>query len=140
MKYSFKQTNASEVLDYEEIKVKTLKINTFGNLDPSTPSTENGYNYDGKFIEMKIGPHGNMKNIPVYSISSKIETKPLITINPDGKRLIEITTPSENVFWIYTNLPKISKFTKQLELKSSGLAPNEGSFMLTDRIQAIPKI
>ena len=140
LKYSFKQTNASEVLDYEEIKVKTLKINTFGNLDPSTPSTENGYNYDGKFIEMKISPHGNMKNIPVYSITSKIETKPLITINPDGKRLIEITTPSENVFWIYTNLPKISKFTKQVELKSSGLAPNEGSFMLTDRIQAIPKI
>ena len=29
---------------------------------------------------------------------------------------------------------------KQVELKSSGLAPNEGSFMLTDRIQAIPKI
>lgn len=140
LKYSFNQTNASDVLDYEEIKVKTLKLNTFGKLDGSIPSTENGFNYNNKFIELKLAPHGKLMDIPIYSVTSKIDYRSLIMINPDGKRLIEIKTPSDNIFWIYTNLKKVSKFTKQVELKSSGLSPIEGSYMLTDRIQAFPRV
>ena len=84
-----------------------------------------------------------VKYLPIYNVASKTMTRNVAMIKPDGRRLIEIHTPLfngqvNNVYWIYTDVRKESKFEKQ-DLKESGFQPRDGTFMLTDRIQPIPK-
>ena len=142
LNYSMPQSEPKNVLANEVLRVKRLTEDD-GSFNSSIPSTANGFNYKSNFISLKLNSNGSVKYLPVYNVASKTMTRNVAMIKPDGRRLIEIHTPLfngqvNNVYWIYTDVRKESKFEKQ-DLKESGFQPRDGTFMLTDRIQPIPK-
>lgn len=146
LRYSFKQTETSEILPYEQVVVKRYEF-VDGKLNASIISTVNGYRFNDSFINLSLMANGSTKRIPVYNYASKFMDRNLIVINPEGRKLIEIITPSSynyrnNLFWIFTNLKGISIFNENdgVKLIESGFHPKSGTFMLTDRIQPIPKM
>lgn len=142
LNYSMPQSEPKNVLANEVLRVKRLTEDD-GSFNSSIPSTANGFNYKSNFISLKLNSNGSVKYLPIYNVASKTMTRNVAMIKPDGRRLIEIHTPLfngqvNNVYWIYTDIRKESKFEKQ-DLKESGFQPRDGTFMLTDRIQPIPK-
>lgn len=145
LKYAFKQTDASKVLEYEQVRVKVFKMNQKNEIE-TTPSSVNGFKFGSGFINLKLDAHGSAKRIPVYSIASKIDIRNMAVVNPNGLRCVEFLTPStgkineNNVFWLFTETPKESKFTKKVKLQKSEIHPNDAQYMLGDRIQSVYKV
>lgn len=141
LKYSCKQTVASNVLEYEQVRVKSIKINSSNELEPQQ-STLNGYKYGSGFIDLKLNALGSTKYIPVYSLAAKIDTRNLTIINPNGLRMVQIITPStgkvdeNSVYWIYTASKKESSFSK-VALKKNAVHPTDAEYMLADRVSAV---
>lgn len=148
--YSFKQSLPADALPSEIVSVKRLEVKGNGKLEANKPITKNGYDYNSKFISIKLSGTGTTKYIPIYAPATSVTTRNLAMVNPDGLKLVEVITPSSgilvdnNVFWIYTSVTK-SKFAMnkkegEVDLKASGYQPRSGTYMLTDRIQGLPLI
>lgn len=145
--YSFVQALPRLALENETMRVKLLPVDGTGSISGSVKSTKNGFNWKDKFISMKLSGTGSTKYVPLYAPATGIVARNIAIMHPDGKKLIEIITPTtgvdenNNVFWIFTTRKK-SAFERNgrnsVNLKASGYQPRDGTYMLTDRIQDVP--
>lgn len=143
LNYAMPQSEPKNVLSQEVLRVKKLTRDN-GEFDATIASTANGFNFGKNFISLRLNANGMTKYLPVYNPASKTVTRNVSMIKPEARRLIEVHTSLyngsiNNVYWIFTDVRKSSKFDEKVELKESGFQPHDGTFMLTDRIQPIPK-
>lgn len=148
LKFAFAQMGVKQ--PNERMRVKCIGISAEGKVSAHVQSTWNGYEYKGKFISLELQAFGDTKYLPIYAPACKVLTRNVSVIRPDNMRLITINTPAtntdmNNVYWIFTFVRKQSKFDElaesaQIGLQTSGYKPTEGSYMLTDRIQPIPRV
>ena len=148
LKFAFEQMGVKQ--PNERMRVKRIGISAEGKVSAHVQSTWNGYEYKGKFISLELQAFGDTKYLPIYAPACKVLTRNVSVIRPDNMRLITIITPAtntdmNNVYWIFTSVRKQSKFDElaesaQIGLQTSGYKPTEGSYMLTDRIQPIPRV
>lgn len=143
LKYSFKQTSVKSVLPKELLCVKKLPVSD-AEVSSDVKVTNNGFYVGQQFVTLTLNSTGNTKYIPVYNSASKITTRNLTVVNPEGRRLMEVIVPStaiddmNNIFWIFTTVSKKSLFSG-VQLQKTPWKPSAAQYMLTDRIQPIPR-
>lgn len=155
MRYAMKRTT-TELATHEEVRVKRYSISPSGTIDASIPSQVNGFTVNGNGYTVKLASSGDVKEIPVCNMASTVATRALTIINPNGKSLVQIKVPdtsyndSNKIFWVFTNVKPKSKFVSAAEsttilepkpiIRSSGYHPNSAQYMLSDRVQPIPRV
>ena len=143
LKYAAKQTSVKTALPTEVLCVKPLPVNDTL-ISADVAATENGFKIGDSFITITLNSAGMTKNIPVYNTASRITTRNVTIVKPEGRKLVEIITPStsieemNNLFWIFTNVSKKSLFSG-VRLQKTPWKPSAGQYMITERIQPIPK-
>lgn len=145
LKYAFKQTNNSDLLSDEIIRVKEFTINGNMRLNVSIPTTTNSFVCNDKSYTITVSPMGNSVYLPYYGTKPAIIVRNVNFVNPEGKHLRKVLVPStgiednNNVFWIFSTVQPYSKFQSYVHLKQNSIKPSDGSYMLTDRLQQYPK-
>ena len=126
--YTFSQSLPSLTVD-ESIKVKSID-------KPNERATTNSYLFGEQLIPCSITTmNGKVYRIPIYSIVGTMEDTLLRTVVPNGLRIVEVITLNENsTYWILSPMNPPSQFTPRAI--PSNEMPNDGAYMLTDRIQS----
>ena len=149
LNFMFKQGIAGETIPTETLYNKVISLSTFGNLESKQQATPNGYMIDKHVILSRLDAAGVPAKLPIYTPAPNIFARNVSFVCPQGKRQIQFVAPSSTVieenmvFWVFTDVPFKNSFARtsdvQYDLRSSGMKPLDGTYMLTDRIQGFPK-